>query len=224
MELDARLGALAQMIEPCETVADVGTDHGFLGAYLLEQNRCRRVQFCDISEFSLQKARRLIEEMGLGQRADFSVGDGAMAIQYPAQQVVIAGMGGVTIAGIVERGTEKLKDSALIMQPNVAAPYLRAELLRLGFCVEREALARAGGRWYVIIRARRGQAVYDEKELLAGPDLLRRRDVLLPGYAEFRIRVAKKALQGARQGNEEKAAAFEREIQLWEEIVQWLQK
>lgn len=223
MELDARLGALAQMIEPCGAVADIGTDHGFLGAYLLQQNRCGRVQFCDISEFSLQKARRLIDEMGLGHRADFSVGDGAMALRYPAQQVVIAGMGGVTIEGIVERGREKLKESALIMQPNVAAPHLRAGLQRLGFRIEREALARAGGRWYVILRARQGRAEYDEKEQLAGPDLLARRDPMLQGYAAFRIRVAQKALKGASKGNEEKAAAFAREIELWEEIVQWLQ-
>ena len=45
-----------------------------------------------------------------------------------------------------------------------------------------------------------------------------RRPPLLSDYAAFRLRVAGKALQGARRGHGD-AAAFEREISIWEAII-----
>ena len=51
-----------------------------------------------------------------------------------------------------------------------------------------------------------------------GPVLLKKRPPLLSDYAAFRLRVAGKALQGARRGHGD-AAAFEREISIWEAII-----
>ena len=68
VELDARLNMLAALTPACSVAADVGADHGFLGAWLIENRRCERVQFLDISAPSLNKARKLIEEMQLEQQ------------------------------------------------------------------------------------------------------------------------------------------------------------
>ena len=116
IELDDRLNMLAALTPDCPVAADVGADHGFLGAWLLENRRCERVQFLDISAPSLEKARRLIEDMQLENRAVFSVGDGLEALVEPAQTIIIAGMGGQTVAGIIERGREKLHGARLIIQ------------------------------------------------------------------------------------------------------------
>ena len=109
IELDDRLKMLTDLVNVCDVAADVGTDHGFLGAWLLENKRCRKMQFLDISAPSLNKARNLIEDMQLEEKSIFSVGDGLDALTEDAQTVIIAGMGGLTIAGIVERGRERLK-------------------------------------------------------------------------------------------------------------------
>ena len=219
IELDDRLNMLAALTPACPVAADVGADHGFLGAWLLENRRCERVQFLDISAPSLEKARRLIEEMQLENRAVFSVGDGLEALVEPAQAVIIAGMGGQTIAGIIERGRERLRGSRLIMQPNVGLYELRVRLMELGFEIVEECLACAGGRWYVGIAAEEGDARYTEQELLAGPILMKKKPKELAGYADFRLKVTQKAYDGASIGSKhDMTAQLKRELTLWKEI------
>ena len=50
LTLDSRLSAIERMIPPCRSVADIGADHGMLGAHLLLTGRCQRVQLLDVSE------------------------------------------------------------------------------------------------------------------------------------------------------------------------------
>ncbi len=223
IELDERLSMLAALTPACPVAADIGADHGFLGAWLLQSGKCGRVQFLDISEPSLRKASRLIRRLGLGANAVFSVGDGAAALKEPADAVVIAGMGASTIEGIIERGQPFLGDAALILQPNINVDSLRRALVRLGYEICDENLARAGGRWYVGMLAKRGHAHYSQRDLLAGPVLLARRHPSLAGYTRFRLTVQRKAYEGAVRSDEARAAELLEEIKCWEEIEAWLQ-
>ena len=218
ISLDARLSAIRDLAGSCARFADIGADHGRLGAHMLLRGLCRRAQLADISEASLAKARRLIYGLGLTDRVDFCVGDGALALVEKPDVAVIAGMGGQTIAGIVERGRDVLSGARLILQPNVAAPELRARLQAAGFCIEDEAIARDGRRLYVILVAKAGEMRLSPREIEVGPALLRKRPENLPLYAAFRVRVAGKALEGARRGHGD-AAALEREIAIWEAIL-----
>lgn len=223
IELDDRLKMLAALTPACSVAADVGADHGFLGAWLLANGRCERVQFLDISALSLQKARKLVEHMELTERSVFSVGDGMEALKEPAQTVIIAGMGGATIAGIIERGRDRLNGSRVIMQPNVGSCELRKSLMKMGFTIVDEALAQVGRRWYVGIAAEAGQSMYSDIELLAGPILLKRKPPLLTGYVEFKIRVLEKAYAGALRGSKEQMTkALGKELIQWKEIMQCL--
>ena len=222
IELDERLSMLFDMTPPCAAAADIGADHGFLGARLLESGRCERVEFLDISEPSLKKAWCLIRRENLMERADFTVGDGIAAMKKPADAIIIAGMGAPTIAGIIERGLDHLKSARLILQPNIGVELLRSELTRMGFAICDEMIVRAGGRFYVAMAAEPGRAVYTEKELLAGPVLLKKRPDAFEGYIRFRLRVQRKAYEGAVKGGSENAEALAHEIALWEEIEQCL--
>lgn len=214
---------LAALTPACRTAADVGADHGFLGAWLLQNKRCERVQFLDISASSLEKAKRLISDMELNDRAVFSVGDGLDALMEPAQTVVIAGMGGPTIAGIIERGREKLQGTRIVMQPNVGIAELRRRTAEAGFRIVEESLSRAGGRWYVGIAAEEGGAHYTGQELLVGPVLLRKRPKELIEYAVFRVRVLEKAYDGAVRGSKDQMTrALACELEQWREITKWL--
>ena len=216
--LDARLSAIRDLAGSCARFADIGADHGRLGAHMLLRGLCKRAQLADISADSLVKARRLIYGLGLTDRVDFCVGDGAQALREPPDVAVVAGMGGQTIAGIVERGRDVLSASRLVLQPNVAAPELRARLQAAGFRITDEAIARDGRRLYIIIAAEAGKMRLSPEEVEVGPVLLKKRPPLLSDYAAFRLRVAGKALMGARRGHGD-AAAFEREISIWEAII-----
>ena len=141
ISLDARLSAVARLVPPCECAADIGADHGFLGAHLLLTGRCARVRFVDISEHSLSKARRLVAKLKLEGRAEFLIGDGAEALSGPVDAAVMAGLGAEVIRGILQRGREKLAGAALVLSPNLGAPLLRRFLMESGYEIADEALA-----------------------------------------------------------------------------------
>ena len=53
IKLTPRLKTIAEEIEKGETMADIGTDHGFLPIYLWEAGLCPKVIMTDISRGSL---------------------------------------------------------------------------------------------------------------------------------------------------------------------------
>ena len=223
--LDPRLSMIARLVGGCERCADIGCDHGRLGAFMLQSGQCARLIFTDISEPSLKKARRLVENLGLSDRASFAVGSGALALTEPVDAAVIAGMGGATIAKIVEEGRKRLGSARLILQPNVAAPQLRESLALNGYRITDERVAQDGRRDYVVICAVPGEAAYDERQRIVGPVLMERMPAELLPYARFRMRVAKKALAGAEaSGDEAQIKPLAREIAIWEEVLACLQR
>ena len=223
--LDPRLSMITRMVGPCECCADIGCDHGRLGAFLLQTGQCQRVHLTDISEPSLKKARTLVQNLGLSDRVRFSVGDGLLALEEAPDAVVVAGMGGATIARILQEGRERLAGARLVLQPNVAATQLREALCRLDYAIADEHVVRDGRRCYVILRAEPGKADYSLKQKMVGPVLLARMPEELAPYAAFRLRVAKKALSGAAaSGDRSQQIPLEREIEIWEEVWACLQR
>ena len=198
--LDARLRAIAGLVmqavgqkaQPC--VADVGCDHGYLTAYLLEACPRMTALACDVSAPSLDKARRLMARRGLTDRVRFAVADGLAAIDAPVDAIVLAGMGAETILSIVRAGWERIGQAALIVQANTDLPLLRAELARLGFAAECEAHAQAAGRRYVTMCMRAAQP----REMTA-------REALLGA-----------AVQGARQAEQRAYFAWQRDVRVRE--------
>ncbi|MDO4741008.1 MAG: class I SAM-dependent methyltransferase [Eubacteriales bacterium] len=214
--LDERLRTVAEMIPNGARFADIGCDHGYLSAWLLREGRVAGCQLCDISAPSLEKARRLMRSLALEKQVCFSVGDGAKALRSPVDCAVIAGMGSATIMHIISEGREQLGAARLILQPNVDAPELRAFLMQNGYRIADERIARAGGRHYVILAAEPGEASYTPEELLCGPVLLQRGGEAFASFADFRIRVAQKALRGAAEAGGERAGELAREIETWQ--------
>lgn len=215
--LDERLRTVADMIPNGARFADIGCDHGYLSAWLLREGRVSECQLCDISAPSLDKARRLMRALELESKVVFGVGDGAKALVSPVDCVVIAGMGSATIMHIIQDGREALGSARLILQPNVDAPELREFLMENGYVIADEQIARAGGRHYVILAAEPGKADYSPMQLMCGPVLLQRGGDAFLSFADFRIKVARKALKGAQGGSGGRAAELEAEIAMWEQ-------
>ena len=166
--LDARLLSAASLVTG-DFIADVGTDHGFLPIYLLQIGKVKRAVASDIRPEPLSKARENIEKHGLSGAVETVLTDGLNGLdKYPLTDVVIAGMGGLTVIDIL-RGAAFLRDKKthLIMQPVQHAPQLREYLGENGFFIDREALALDEGRVYEII-----SAVYDgKKRIMSGAEL-----------------------------------------------------
>lgn len=146
MGLTDRLKTLAQQINKGETMADIGTDHGFLPIYLIQNGISPRVIMTDISEKALSKARNHGEPVEGIRDIDVRAGDG-LDVLAPGEvdAVVIAGIGGILMTEILSADPVKTKTfSKFIFQPRNHPEVLRIWLAEQGFRYLNEILVREG--------------------------------------------------------------------------------
>ena len=187
MKLSERLQLIADQIELGETMADIGTDHGFLPIYLKRSGICPKVILTDVSQGSLDKAREDCAKFAPGEEFDFRCGSG-LSVLTPGEvdSVVIAGMGGILMSRILENAKDRLGGiREIIGEPQSDLDLYRKKLNELGFVIADEAFLKEDGKYYTVIRAVPGETGHiacTEAELLYGPLLLKKRDPLLMEY------------------------------------------
>ncbi len=144
IKLTERLQLLADQIKQDETMADIGTDHGFLPIYLWESEISPKVIMADISPGSLQKARANCFELYPDEKFDLRLGNGIQILENgEVDAVVIAGMGGKLMTEILGEDMEKTKSfKKLILQPRNGQAKLRSWLIENGFSIIKESLVR----------------------------------------------------------------------------------
>lgn len=136
IKLSDRLQLIANRINEKETMADIGTDHGFLPIYLKLSKKSPKVVMCDVSVPSLQKAK---DNAALyATREDdlyFRAGDGLQVLKYgEVDTVVIAGMGGKLIRDIMAYDIDHTCSfKKFILQPRIGQGHLRKWLIDNGF-------------------------------------------------------------------------------------------
>ena len=153
--LDNRLKLCAEMVNGSGIVCDVGTDHAYLAAELIKTEKCRRVIASDIKQGPLDAAAKTVEKSGVKEKVELVLSDGLENISLNGvSDVVIAGMGGETIADIIDKCAE-LCDSRvqLVLQPMTKAEVLRKYLGEKGFAVDSEKIAVDGEKMYVVMAA-----------------------------------------------------------------------
>lgn len=219
MLTDERLSGIIDMLPKSDIIADIGADHGRLGAQLLLSEKCNTVWLSDISAPSLEKAKKLCAQLKLSDRAKFFVSDGAKAFPHAPDAAVIAGMGGVTIADIIEGAGDKFKNTRLVLQPNVYIYELRCALVRLGYRITDEKCVIAAKRKYILISAEPGNEAYSQIELIAGPVLLKEKSDAFLEYARFRERVIVKALKGIEKSASADSQSLLSELYVWRDIL-----
>ncbi len=154
LKLNHRLALIASLVEAGQAVCDVGTDHGYLPAYLAKTGRCRSVTATDINKKPLESARANLNRLGVNSvRLIECDGLSGVTRQY-ADTVIIAGMGGEVIWGILSR-CDFIKDNVnLILQPMTAAAQLRDYLAENGFGIIKEIGLTDNNKIYSVMVAR----------------------------------------------------------------------
>ncbi len=154
--VDKRLECIAGMVQPCHTLADIGTDHGKLVVALLRRGLCKQAYACDINAQPLAKAQAAIAHAGLGQAAQTILCDGLAGLaEKPCEQVIIAGMGGELIAAILQRSPLAGRgDIRYLLQPMTKPQVLRAYLYANGMPILEEQCVTQGQFTYSIMAAR----------------------------------------------------------------------
>lgn len=168
--MNDRLKTLASLIPSGIGFADIGTDHGYIPAYMASHGYKGNIIASDINNAPLNAARRTAAASGVADKIQFCLSDGLTQCDPAAiDTVLIAGMGGDLICRILDEA-EWTMDSRylLILQPMTKAEVLRYWLSNNEYEIISEHLVR-DGNIYQILCVRFGRSVrLNDSELYTG--------------------------------------------------------
>ena len=159
LPISKRLLCCASMVQSGSRVADIGTDHGYLGIYLLQSGAARHVIACDLRKDPLENARRNAKLFGVDGEMEFRLSDGLEKIlPDEVDTVVMAGMGGDLIQKILSQCPWRKREGLqFILQPQSAGNVLRRWLCEDGFEIQREEPVQDGHFLYTVMELRQGE-------------------------------------------------------------------
>ncbi len=157
----ARLLTAASLVQKGHTVADIGCDHGKLAVWLVLRGHCPKVVAVDARPLPLARAQALARQCKVASLVDCRLGDGlGPVLPGEAQEIVIAGLSGETIAEILAKAPWLRQYSPhLILQPACRAEVLRRWLCENGFSIEQEKPVEERGRAYTTLLVKAGGRV-----------------------------------------------------------------
>lgn len=178
------------MITPCEVVADVGTDHGYVPIYLIQHGICKKAIAMDINAGPLERAENNICRAHLTDFIETRRSDGLQELQESeVDAVVMAGIGGELMIRILEDGKQVIRTvSELVLSPHSELPLVRKYLTENDFFISDETMLTDEGKYYTILRISCGKSfhgkeeAYTRLELKYGRVLLRKKDKVLFEY------------------------------------------
>ncbi len=194
MKLSRRLELVASFVPEGSRVADIGTDHGYIPIFLVENGICESALAMDVREGPLSRAREHIREKGLQEKIRTRLSDGLKALRPgEADAVVIAGMGGQLMIRILEEGRHMWDSAAAwILSPQSGQDKVRGYLEQAGFAIRREAMTLDEGKYYTVMEVSRGKMRYEKPwEYLYGKLLVEAGDPVLRDFLdqeEMRLR------------------------------------
>jgi len=215
--LSPRLAAAAAYICSGAPLADIGTDHAYLPAYLIQTGIIPRAIAADILPGPLEAARATVAAAGLVDLIDLRLGNGLSVLQPgEVNSASICGMGGPLIADILAAGP-LAGIERLVLQPMGGEESLRRWLESNGWRLLDEQLVEDAGRIYVVLAAEPGSMALTPEEAFIGPHLRRKGGPLLARYAAILAAQNERALEGASRS--ERPEARERTRELRERIA-----
>ncbi len=150
-----RMKAVASLVTPGKSLADVGCDHGYLPIHLVREGIVPSAIAMDVNKGPLESAEKHILESGLADRITVRLSDGLKELKAgEAESVTIAGMGGRLMIRLVEESVlrEDMEISEYILQPQSDLPHFRKKMEELGLLVMEEKALYEDGKYYTVGR------------------------------------------------------------------------
>lgn len=200
MKLTDRLLKIASLVDKDKKIADIGTDHGYIPVYLLNQNKIQYAILGDVNKGPLDNAKKEVNKNNLQDKVDLRLGSGIEILkENEVDEIIIAGMGGMLINDILKANEKVAKTTEkLILQPMQAPEELRMFLYKNGYKILDEHLVREEHRLYEIIVCRyEGLKPQDINSIYyeIGQKLIENKDPLLNDFIENKIRINKNVLK-----------------------------
>ena len=152
MELSKRLQAVADLVTEGASVADVGTDHGYIPIYLIEHNIAGKVIALDINRGPLERARMHVVGHGLKGKIETRLSDGLeKVLPGEVDTMIAAGMGGGLVIKILTEGYPVVESlDTMILQPQSEIPHFRTFLMDEGYLLLDENIIYEEGKLSLI--------------------------------------------------------------------------
>ena len=228
MKLTDRLLKIASLVDNGKRIADIGTDHGYIPVYLLNQNKIQYAILGDVNKGPLENARKEVTRNKLQDKVDLRLGSGIEVLkENEVDEIIIAGMGGMLINNLL-KANEKVAHTTekLILQPMQAPEELRMFLYQNGYKILDEHLVREEHRLYEIIVCKYEGLEPQEIDPIyyeIGLKLIENNDPLLNDFIENKIRINQnvlKKLEGKEaQGIEDKRATLNKKIDALNDLL-----
>ncbi len=219
-----RIEKIADMVRKGMIVADIGTDHAFLPVLLIRNKKCRKVYACDIGEGPLRAAEKTIAEAGMQDNIFPVLSDGFENVPEDANGCVIAGMGYLTAAAILEAAYPRLgKMKQILVEINRDTIQMRKWISDHNMRIDDEAYINDRGHDYVILSftAKKAPSL-TKRELFLGPVLMEQKDPAYIQYCAMRKKKIETILINSK-GESDKADALAEELVVLNEFLSEVQ-
>lgn len=226
IELSRRMKMNVDLVPQGCTIADIGCDHGYVSMYLAMKNRCQTIIAMDVNRGPLAIAKQNIEQANLQEKISCRMSDGLMALNpQEVNTVLAAGMGGMLICRILKAKPDVTAGlDTLILQAQSDWYTVRRTIWELGFYIETECVCEDAGKYYLAIRAVRGQEniPYTTEECIYGRLLPRQRNELYRQWLQREYKKREAVMLHLREHRTEEAKKRCEELLLEQSAVQWI--
>ena len=153
-----RLEAVFDIVPNVASIADIGTDHGYLAVELIVRGKAKHVIAGDVHKGPLESAKAYVASRGLSNVIDCRLGDGLQVTQKgELNGAICCGMGGFLMRDIVEEGPEPLE--FYVLQPQNGQAELRQYMVEKGYRIVKEIIMKDMGKLYTAFVAIRSDCV-----------------------------------------------------------------
>lgn len=152
VSLSKRLNAVASLVKSGSSVADVGTDHGYIPVYLVENKISPFVVAMDINEKPLASCKSLVKNEGYEDVILTRLSNGLEKLDRgECDTVIIAGMGAELIVDILSN-CDFVNELHLILQPMTHPEIARKYLYDNGFEINND---------FIVTDAKHSYSIFD---------------------------------------------------------------
>ncbi|MDZ4991773.1 SAM-dependent methyltransferase [Clostridium perfringens] len=222
MELSKRLKRIAEHVDKCESVADIGTDHGYIPIYLVKEGICEKAIASDINKGPIEKAKVNVTFEGVSDKVKCLLGPGLNPLKVgEVNGVILAGMGGNLTRDILLADMPKVKKyDFLVLQPAQNPEVLREFLYKNNYKILDEDLIKDEGRFYELFKVKYDETsekliFEDELDYEISPLLRKKEHPLFKEFIEEKINKCETILNFIKDDTE---AARKRKADLEEKI------
>ena len=229
MNCSKRISLITELLDPCDTLCDVGCDHGYACIMAVSEGKALKAIASDINRGPLNKAQLNISCQGLTEKISTCLSDGLLSVDEPFDALSICGMGGLLIKKIIRESQEKaFRVNQMVLSPQSEYYALREYIYReTPFYIFSETSIKDAGKFYVFFDVRKGNGEKEhitERDLLFGDPALERnpsaRRDMLKGMLLEKEHALKNVLDGTVQRSTERALVLKKEIAYLKELTE----